>query len=102
MEQVRQLPINPWYISYTRIWLDDPKDDYAQGGKDIRQFQHRALFHDQAKVQKGSPTMHVDLLLTFTMRLNAADPRDKVFALVRLVPEGDRLALAPDYSKSVA
>lgn len=45
---------------------------------------------------------NIDLLLTFTMRLNAADPRDKVFALVRLVPEGDRLALTPDNSKSVA
>ncbi|KAJ8132498.1 hypothetical protein O1611_g1123 [Lasiodiplodia mahajangana] len=44
----------------------------------------------------------ISSLLMNTLKLDATDARDKVFALFGLAPEGDRRALTPDYSKSVA
>ena len=51
-------------------------------------------------MQTKAPSMNLGLLLQSSLTLDFSDPRDKVYALLSLAREKDRLALIPDYSLS--
>lgn len=41
-------------------------------------------------------------LLSTALKMNARDPRDKVYSLLAILPQGERQCLQPDYTKSIA
>ncbi|RMZ86881.1 hypothetical protein DV736_g5892, partial [Chaetothyriales sp. CBS 134916] len=82
MERIRQIHIDSLCPIATDTKLVDGQDAISPGSSDIRKLSNGTLLHDQ--------------------KSRAENPRDKIFALVGLTPEKDRLALSPDYSKSTA
>ena len=49
----------------------------------------------------NQPARSLDFLLQDSFGFEATDPRDKIYSLLGLLHETDRVALTPDYSKSV-
>lgn len=60
-----------------------------------------ALHNVRQDLSPTTPMSNLETLLKRTMTFLATDPRDKVFALLGLAHEDDRLAIVPDYSKSI-
>ena len=59
-----------------------------------------ALHNIRRDLSPEDPMSNLETLLKRTMTFLATDPRDKVFALLGLAHESDRLAILPDYSKT--
>ena len=60
-----------------------------------------ALLNVRRDLSPDNPMSSLEMLLKRTMRFYATDPRDKVFALLGLANERDRLEIVPDYSKNL-
>ncbi len=60
-----------------------------------------AIHNTRHDLWSNLPLPNLETLLSRTMTFHSTDPRDKVFALLGLALENDRLAILPDYSKSL-
>lgn len=60
-----------------------------------------AIHNVRRDLSPTDPISNLETLLTRTMTFYATDPRDKVFALLGLAHESDRMDIVPDYSKSL-
>lgn len=60
-----------------------------------------AIHNVRRDLSPTDPRSNLEMLLKRTMAFYATDPRDKVFALLGLAHESDRLEIFPDYSKSL-
>ena len=63
---------------------------------------HTETYVDTRESMKESRTLSLSRLLEISERLQASDPRDKIFALLNLADSSDRLRCKADYSLSVA
>lgn len=60
-----------------------------------------AIHNVRRDLSPTDPMSNLEMLLKRTMRFFATDPRDKVFALLGLAHECDRMEIVPDYSKNL-
>lgn len=60
-----------------------------------------AIHNVRRDLSPTDPMSSLEMLLKRTMTFYATDPRDKVFALLGLAHDSDRVEIVPDYSKSL-
>lgn len=60
-----------------------------------------AIHNVRRDLSPTDPISNLEMLLKRTMTFFATDPRDKVFALLGLAHESDRMEIVPDYSKKL-
>lgn len=60
-----------------------------------------AIHNIRRDLSPTDPISNLEMLLKRAMTFYATDPRDKVFALLGLAHESDRMKIVPDYSKSL-
>ncbi|MCJ1464429.1 hypothetical protein MMC07_003042 [Pseudocyphellaria aurata] len=86
---------------FVEIQVKNSNDPVSAMARNALKATVAAIHNVRRDLSPTDPMSSLEMLLKRTMTFHATDPRDKVFALLGLAHESDRVEIDPDYSKSL-